>query len=135
MLNLFGPPGHIDTLQYFRCAGIVSGTPHPAVLDTLFTPTYILYNIHVECCRYASCLEAGMKPELVLSEEKKEQRFWKKLGTSSSVQTTFNVILFLLILVHRSRNRQKIRQRSLILFGGRNSFKSTPLNRFGPMMI
>jgi len=30
--------------------------------------------------RYASCLEAGMKPELVLSEEKKEQRFWKKIG-------------------------------------------------------
>ena len=63
LLNLFGPPGHIDTLQYFRCAGIVSGTPHQAVLDTLFTPTYILYNIQYTCRVLQVCQLSGGRYE------------------------------------------------------------------------
>jgi hypothetical protein len=50
------------------------------------------FNLDLFDCRYAACLEAGMKPELVLSEEKKEQRFWKKIGRQP--QTTFIFVVY-----------------------------------------
>ena len=45
-----------------------------------FEPILIFLFNFILCVRYAACLLSGMRPELVLNEDKKKKRFWKKIG-------------------------------------------------------
>ena len=45
----------------------------------IWTHFTFLFNL-IWCYRYAACLLSGMRPELVLNEDKKKKRFWKKIG-------------------------------------------------------
>jgi len=44
-------------------------------------------------CRYTACLLAGMRPELVLTEDKKKLRFWKKMAKDELARETGNGVV------------------------------------------